>query len=97
MSLGPLVLRRCDNELHSKNSLKERDSKRLERSKEEVREKERESKRLARSKEEVRDKEREKAAVAQYEIPMNIVFDWLAQEAGWPKKHFDSRLIDRTF
>ena len=41
--------------------------------------------------------EREKAAVAQYEIPMNIVFDWLAQEAGWPKKHFDSRLIDRTF
>lgn len=44
-----------------------------------------------------RDKDRDKAAVAQYEIPMNIAFDWLAQEAGWPKKHFDSRLIDRTF
>ena len=25
----PLVLQRCDNELHSKNSLRERDSKRL--------------------------------------------------------------------
>lgn len=28
---------------------------------------------------------------------MFISFDWMAQQAGWTKKKFDSRLISRTF
>ena len=35
--------------------------------------------------------------IMQYEIPLNISFEWLAQESGWTKKRFDSRLIDKTF
>jgi hypothetical protein len=45
-----------------------------------------------------KDKDKKKpAVVAPYEIPMFICFDWMADSAGWTKKHFDSRLIDRTF
>ena len=43
-----------------------------------------------------RKKDKDKAIV-QYEIPVNISFEWLAQESGWKKKRFDSRLIDRIF
>ena len=39
-----------------------------------------------------KDKKKEKIVI-QYEIPMFISFDWLAQLAGWTKKKFDSRLI----
>ena len=42
-------------------------------------------------------KEKEKAPVPQYEIPMFICFEWLAQESGWTKKKFDVDLIDKTF
>lgn len=33
----------------------------------------------------------------QYDIPMFICFDYLAQEAGWTKKKFDSQLIEAIF
>lgn len=42
-------------------------------------------------------KDKKEKMIVQYEIPMNISFEWLAQEANWTKKRFDSRLIDRTF
>ena len=44
-----------------------------------------------------REKKKEKAVIVAYEIPMHISFDWLANEAGWTKKKFDSPLIDATF
>ncbi len=44
-----------------------------------------------------KEKEKEKAPVPQYEIPMFICFEWLAQESGWTKKKFDVDLIDKTF
>ena len=49
------------------------------------------------SAEDDRKKKKETKAIVQYEIPMFITFDWLAEEAGWTKKKFDAQLIDRTF
>lgn len=49
------------------------------------------------SAEDERKKKKETKAIVQYEIPMFITFDWLAEEAGWTKKKFDAQLIDRTF
>ena len=44
-----------------------------------------------------RKKKDKEKTIMQFEIPPNISFEWLAQEAGWVKKRFDSRLIDRMF
>ena len=35
-------------------------------------------------------KKKEKQQLVQYEIPMFIAFDWLANNTGWTKKKFDA-------
>ena len=44
-----------------------------------------------------REKKKERLAIIQYEIPQHIAFEWLANESGWTKKAFDSKLIERTY